>query len=930
MSSLTIRRALSVLPSLILLALAVLSVTSIVLSTARAALPPGVSSVATVEGISEYRLENGLRVVLFPDPSKETITVNVTYLVGSRHESYGETGMAHLLEHLLFKGSTNHTNIPDELTSHGARPNGSTWFDRTNYFETFSATDENLTWALDLESDRMVNSFIAKKDLDSEFSVVRNEFERGENYPPGILEERVLSTAFLWHNYGNSTIGSRADIENVPIDRLQAFYRMYYQPDNAVLIVAGDFDTAKTLPMIAERFGAIARPTRELPKLYTVEPAQDGERSVTLKRVGDIQALCAAYHIPAGAHPDFAPLDVLSFILGDSPSGRLYQAMVEPKLATSVSCFNYQLHDPGAMIVSAQLRKESSMDAARTAFIGTLDGLATTKVTEAEVSRARDNLLKNWELTLRNSERVGLELSEWMALGDWRLMFLHRDRLKEVTTADVNRVAAAYLKPGNRTLGIYTPTDAAERIEIPGTPDVAGLVGNYQGGVALSEGEDFDPTPANIEARLTRLTLDNGLKVVLLPKKTRGSTVSLALSLHFGDEKSLMNKAEIGELAGTMLMRGTTHRTRQQIRDEIDRMKARLFVGGDATGVFAGGEVTRENAEAALRLVAEILREPSFPASEFELVKQEELAGVEESRSEPNAMAQVAWARHMNPYPKGDVRYTPTPEEQLEEIPKISLDAVKQFHAEFYGASAGELCLVGDLDPASMSKLVTELFGSWKSKTPYTRVPSPYQDLPGGKLALEAPDKENAVFRAGLQVNLSDDDDDFPAMSLGNFMTGGGFLNSRIATRLRQKDGLCYNVGSMFFASSFEKSAMWSGRAIYAPQNADRVEQGFTEEVQRVLKDGFTTEEVTDAKSGWLQGRTMSRGNDGELAGRLASRANEGRTLMWDATLEQHVSELTPEEILEAMRRNIDLSKLFMIRVGDFARVKAVAGQSAN
>ncbi|MFN8548021.1 MAG: pitrilysin family protein [Candidatus Eisenbacteria bacterium] len=898
--------------------------------SAWAALPAGVTAGATVEGISEFRLDNGLRVILFPDPSKESITVNATYLVGSRHENYGETGMAHLLEHLMFKGSTHHTNIPDELTAHGARPNGSTSYDRTNYFETFSATDENLDWALDLEADRMVNSFIAKKDLDSEFTVVRNEFERGENDPESILEERVLSTAYLWHNYGHSTIGSRADIENVPIDRLQGFYRNYYQPDNAVLIVAGDFDQEKTLALIAKKFGPIPRPTRELQKLYTVEPAQDGERSVTLKRVGDFQSLCVAYHIPAATHPDFAALEILAFVLGDSPSGRLYKALVEPKLATEVGCGNYQLHDPGVLVAGAQVRKDQSIDAARDAFLATLDQAATQPITETELTRARDSLLKNWDMTIRNSERVGLQLSEWMALGDWRLMFLHRDRLREVAASDVAKVAKAYLAPGNRTVGAYIPTATAERIEIPSAPDVPSLVTNYHGGEALAEGEDFDPTPANIEARVVRTTLPNGLELILLPKKTRGATVSCTMNLHFGDEHSLFGKSTIGDLCGSMLMRGTEQRSRQEIRDQIDQLKARLMVGGSATGAFGSFETTRDQSDGALRLLAELLQQPSFPAAEFDLLKQQQLAGIEQQKSDPNAMAQVAWARHMSPYPKGDVRYSATPEEALAEIPTITLDDVRAFHRDFYGASAGELCLVGDLDPAATTALVTELFGQWKSKQPYARVPNPYVAQAGAKIVIEAPDKENAVFRAGQQVNLSDNDADFPAMTLGNFMTGGGFLNSRLATRLRQKDGLCYNVGSMFFAGAFDQNSTYSARAIYAPQNADRVEQGFTEELTRVLKDGFTADEVSEAKTGWLQGRRMSRGNDGELAGRLASRANEDRTMLWDQALEDRVAALTPEEILTVMRRYLDLSKMLLIRAGDFAKVKAAAGQSAN
>lgn len=192
--------------------------------SAQSVLPSGVERITSVEGVTEYQLANGLRVLLMPEPSKPVITVNITYLVGSRFEGYGETGMAHLLEHLMFKGTPTNPNIPQEISDHGASANASTSYDRTNYFETFAATAANLKWALELEADRMVHSYIAKKDLDSEMTVVRNEFESGENSPMNILTERAMETAYLWHNYGHPTIGARSDIENVPIKRLQAFY----------------------------------------------------------------------------------------------------------------------------------------------------------------------------------------------------------------------------------------------------------------------------------------------------------------------------------------------------------------------------------------------------------------------------------------------------------------------------------------------------------------------------------------------------------------------------------------------------------------------------------------------------------------------------------------------------------------------------------
>ena len=339
-------------------------------TTAHATQAP--QKITSVEGITEYLLPNGLRVLLFPDPSKPTITVNITYLVGSRMEGYGETGMAHLLEHMVFKGSTKHTNIPQELTSHGANPNGTTDYDRTNYFESFQANDENLNWALDLESDRMVNSFIAEKDLRSEFSVVRNEFESGENNPSNILMERVLATMYIWHNYGKVTIGSKEDIEKVPIKNLQAFYHKYYQPDNAVLLVAGKIDEEKTLALINKYFGAIAKPTRVIDPTYTIEPEQDGERSVTLRRVGDAQVLSLAYHICSGPHPDFEAFDVLNEVLTNNPNGRLYQDLVKTGLASGVWSWDAGLHDPGFLYINADVLKEKSLDSAKSAMLASI------------------------------------------------------------------------------------------------------------------------------------------------------------------------------------------------------------------------------------------------------------------------------------------------------------------------------------------------------------------------------------------------------------------------------------------------------------------------------------------------------------------------------------------------------------------------------
>jgi zinc protease len=888
-----------------------------------APLPAGVERVASVEGITEYRLTNGLRVLLFPDPSRQTITVNITYLVGSRHEGYGETGMAHLLEHLLFKGSPRHPNIPQELTEHGARPNGTTWFDRTNYFETFPATEANLDWALDLEADRMVNSFVAQKDLDSEMTVVRNEFERGENNPVGVLVDRTHATAFLWHNYGKSTIGARSDIENVPIERLRAFYRTYYQPDNAVLLVAGRFDEAKTLALVVSKFGAIPRPARVLHPTYTVEPTQDGERAVTLRRVGDVQAVCAAYHIPAGAHPDYAAVEIMARVLGDAPSGRLHKALVERRKAVSVSASGYQLREPGLVTFQAQVRSGTSVEAARDALLQEIEGLAAVPPTPEEVNRAKAQILKQVELDLNSSDRIGLEISEWAAMGDWRLLFLNRDRVRAVEPKDVQRVAAAYLKPANRTVGLFIPTQKPDRAEIPPAGDVAAMVRDYQGSTSLAAGEAFDPTPAAIEARVIRRDLPGGLKLALLPKKTRGEAVRAALTLRFGDEKSLRNRSTAGELTAQMLMRGTKRQTRQQIQDALDRLQARLMVGGrfsaSADSVQASVETTRANLPAVLTLLAEILREPAFPTEEFAQLKQARIGRIEAQKSEPGRIAANTLERHLNPYPKGDPRAAPTPEEEIADLQAARVEDVRRFHSDFYGASHGEMAVVGDFDPEEVARLTEQLFGRWKSGRPYKRLVQLYHEVSPIDQTLRTPDKANAVFRASIPLKLRDDDPDYPALEIGAQILGGGFLNSRLATRIRQKEGLSYGVGARLSADPLDRAGSFDANAICAPQNLSRLETVFREEIDRALRDGFTAEEIAAAKSGYLQSLKLGLSQDAGLARQLASYRFYDRTFSWDAEFEKRVQALTPEQVLAAVRKHLDPAKFSIVKAGDVA-----------
>ncbi len=874
------------------------------------------TKITSVEGITEYRLDNGLQVLLFPDNSKPTVTVNVTYMVGSRHEGYGETGMAHLLEHMLFKGTTSkHTAIMGELSARGANFNGSTAQDRTNYFETVSATDDNLKWALDMEADRMVNSRVSRQDLDTEMTVVRNEFESGENSPPRILEERVFSTAFLWHGYGRSPIGSRSDIEKVPIEKLQAFYRNYYQPDNAMLVVAGKFDPDKTLGWIKDTFGAIPKPTRKLYPTYTEEPTQDGEREVVLRRIGEEQLVMMAYHIPAGSHPDAAALEVLAGIMGEQPSGRLYKSLVETKKAVAAGAEQDQLHDPSLFIFNARTRKDGNLDDAEKTMLKVIDGVIKEPPSKDEVDRARTRLLKNIELSLNNSSRIGLELSEWASMGDWRLLYQFRDRIEKVTPEDVARVAKEYLKASNRTTGLFIPEAAPERAVIPATPDVLASLKDYKGKAAVEEGETFDPSPANIEARSRRITLPGGLKLVLLPKKTRGGTVTATLSLHFGDEKSLFGKGAAQQMAGAMLMRGAKKHNRQQIQDELDRLKAQVAVSGGGASI----STVRASFLDSLRLAAEILKEPAFPEADFDQIRQADLARIENSRTDPQAMATNVLNRHLAPYPAGDPRAVLTPDESIAELKKVTLDDAKKFYADFFGASNAELAVVGDFDSAEVEKLAAELFGSWKSPQPYKPVTRTWQKLDTINQSIETPDKANAYFVMISPVAINQDNPDYPALVVANLLAGGD-EKSRLWVRVREKEGLSYGVSSGFQAGAEETYGRFSAAAIYAPQNVAKVETAIRDEFAKIVRDGFTPEEVETAKQALLTGQQLGRSQDANLAANLANQARYGWTMQRTEAIEKKVASLTAADVNAAAKKWIDPASFSLVKAGDFKK----------
>ncbi|MES2069669.1 MAG: pitrilysin family protein [Pseudomonadota bacterium] len=886
-------------------------------STAPLQLPPGIRLIRSVEGVDEYQLRNGLKLLLVPDASKPTTTVNITYRVGSRHENYGETGMAHLLEHLMFKGSKAHPRLWEELAQRGVNFNGSTWLDRTNYYETFAASPGTLAWAIAMEADRMVNSRISGDDLKTEFSVVRNEMEKNENSPNATLIAHVTAAAFQWHNYGKATIGARTDVENVSIPRLQAFWRKYYQPDNATLIIAGSFDSRQALSLVAQHFGKLARPRRVLETTYTLDPAQDGERDVTVRRVGESQGIAALYHTLPAAHPDYVATEVLALILGDSPNGRLYKALVETHKAAEVYPWAANMEEPGFLLLGANLRSEQNLAEAKQIMLDVIEGFAAQPVTEEELERAKAKLESDLAQVYNDPEKFGVSLSDSIGNGDWRLFFMFRDRVKALKLEDVQRVASTWLKSSNRTSGSFIPDPQPDRAPSPAKVNVAEQVKTFVPGVAMAQAENFIATPENIDKRTQLGRLKNGMKYALLPKTTRGGTVVMSFVLNLGDQDNLKGKAGAAELAAAMLARGTQELSHQKFTEELDKLKTKLQIEGTATTVNISVETVRDSVPRVLELVHDALRRPAFDQAEFHQLIDQDLAQLEESRKDPQAVAVDIARKQLNTWSSDDPRYYRSTEERIAELKAARLEGAKKFWEEYYGANDAEVAIVGDVDAAAVEASLLGKFGDWNARQVYRRVSRPYQQTQPQNLTRITPDKANAFFFGTMAMPLGDRHPDFAALSLGNYLLGGS-TNSRILERIRQKDGVSYGGGSYLNPSPVDEAANFVVVAIFAPQNRQKLETGIREEIARVVRDGFSAAEIEDGKRSLLQQLQLARSQDNELAAELSRNLHLGRSMQFDADFERKLAALSAAEVKAAMIKYLDYDKLIKVAAGDF------------
>jgi zinc protease len=884
----------------------------------RASAPQFVRELA---GIEEYRLPNGLQILLFPDASSTTTTVNITYRVGSRHEGAGEYGMAHLLEHLVFKGTPTYRDITGEFARRAMRWNGTTSVDRTNYFATFNANEETLEFALALEADRMVNSLIAKADLDKEMPVVRNEFERADSNPLQVLGQRVLGTAYHWHPYGRATIGVRSDIENVPIERLREFYKRHYRPDNATLLVAGRFDKARVLQTVARTFGPLVQPAEPLQQPYTAEPAQDGERTVIVRRVGGQPALMAHYHVPAAAHPDTAALVVYQLLMSMRPSGQLYRKLVESKLAVAAGLAGGGGAAPGGVTAIAILQADSKVEEVEKLLLDLVEGRAAEPFAPAEFERVRELALNAYRQQMKSPEGLAQGISNVVASGDWRLQFQLIEDIPRVTLADVERVRQAYFRPANRTLGRYLPAAAVERVQIPPAPPVSERLAALKGPPRVEEGEQLDPTPDNLESRTVRARLPSGIGLHTLRKSLRGQAVHLQMSLRWGSLEQTFPIPGTDMLA-SMLFEGSQRHSKQQIQDELLRLRASLNVSSGDQGVTVFLTAERDTLLPALRIAADMLRNPLLPADAFERMQRAAISGLQSSRQELGTVRVEVTRAHYNTAlgaSFGQPDYIKSLDDRIHSVQSTTLERVRGMHRDWWSANEARVAVAGNL-PEGLGEEIERLFGDWKKPAAgrFVRHEPRHYVLPPARFVARAADKSNAVLRWHQTFPLNQAHPDYAALQVAARIFGGGGLESRLASRVRVKEGLSYSIGSGLSVPQHGDRAGLSIEASYSPDQRERVIQAVREELNRYAEEGPTQAEVDRVRQDLLAQRRESRGDDRGLPGLLLTLDDLGEKFDATRKRDEAIAAVTREQVFAAWRRHVRSDGFVISAAGDF------------
>lgn len=890
--------------------------------------PEGFEHVQTLDGIEEYRLEaNGLNVLLMPNEGLPVATVMVTYQVGARNEVTGTTGATHILEHMMFKG-TEHFNSKDgsdyssQMERIGARSNATTWFDRTNYYATMPS--EYVPMTIELEADRMRNLLIREEDLASEMTVVRNEYERGENSPVRTLLKELFAASFIAHPYSHPTIGWRSDIENTSVEKLRDFYDIYYWPENAVLTVIGGFDKAKTLEAIATHYGAVPKAPHVIPAVTTTEPEQIGPRRVTIRRAGQVGVVMLGYKVAEGKHEDWAALSLLQQLLGADKTGRLYRALDDKGKASATFTFAPQLRDPGLFIFGAYLTPDATHKEVEAIILDEIESLISGGVDEDELARAKSVIQASTVYGRDGPYAIADQINEAIAMGDWSAYINLPEAIQAVSAETLQEVAAKYFVEKSSTTGWFVPevvnTLTAQADSKPGPnyfrdPAIFGPHANAANTDAPTTGAAAESV-VDFSSHMQRAMIgDIELIAIDMPID---NVVSFVGSLAAGDSLSPDDAPMLASLTAAMLDKGTTTQDRFQIAEKLDTLGAGIAFGSGEQSLNFSGKFLRSDAGSVLQILADQLRNPAFDPEVLENLKSRQQSGLLQAIDDPDYRAGAQLSRLL--YPENHINYSTPIDQLIADLEATTVDDLAAFHQAHYGAKSMKLIFAGDIDFEQLKAAVGNAFDGWTEGSTYPELDTTQLENRELSERIYIEDKTSVAVRFGYNTDLQRTADDYLPFMVGNYILGGSF-HSRLMTEVRKNRGLTYDIRARH-EGDILTPGNWLLSASFAPSMlADGLEAA-REVVAQWYSEGVTEQEVRAAIETLTGSYIVGLSTTGSVAGQVHSFMQRGFAPEYIDAYPLRVRQLTAEDVNRAIQQYFDPTKLIEVVAGSLAEAE--------
>ena len=870
-------------------------------------------------------LDNGLTVLTKQVNTAPVVSVQVWYRVGSQNEKAGITGISHQLEHLMFKGTKERPIQFGRLFSAlGSDSNAFTSYDMTAYVGT--AGSDKLDAMLRLEADRMVNTVAGEAELKSERTVVLSELDGGNNSPGTRLYRQVMLAAYPDSSYGWPVIGYRPDVENYTVEDIQNYYRTFYRPDNATLVIVGNFETEATLKKVREIYGAIAAPTK--PKvLITPEDQQNKPKPPTpkstqepirLKEPGSVPFLQAVYpDLPKVDGADVAAIDVMDSILTSGRSSRLYQALVETGLASSASGNASSMIGTGWYFMSATPTAGKSLEELDRLLLAEIDKLQTQSITPEELERAKTSMRASYILGNRdvNSQAIQIGYNQTVAR-DYRYSDRYLSAVDKVTSADVKRVAKQYLQRDRRVVGYFepsvitagagtTPSNAhSSEAFKPSSPVDPSEVAKYLPESALNNKVDIPPA-----VQPDKFTLSNGLKVLLLPDRST-PTVTLVGEINAGSGFDSIDKAGLAGITAQNLTNGTTTKDALTLASRLENRGASLGFSAGRESVGISGIGLAKDLPIVIDQLADLLQNATFPAKEFDLNLQRNLLAFKSELDNPNALVRRIFQSTL--YPKGHPFNAMRTEATLKSLKREDL---AKFYKTYYRPDSTILTLMGDFDPATMRALLEEKLGKWQAtgKAPKFQFPKVPNLAATNEKQTSLAGKTQAVTIIGHPSIARSDPQYYPALLL-NQVLGGDTLSSRLGTEIRDRLGLTYGIYSYFQAGRPPQGAF----IVQMQTSGKDTEKAIAATVAllRSVRDkGITQAEFDVAKKSLINNFSTEFANPDNIASSLLSDEIYGLPVGDFYKFPQRIQSVTFEQVNRAAKELLQPDNLLIVSV---------------